>query len=339
MTDRSQPREPAGRGGFIGQHAWAPYFLVILTVGFYAGNHVVARAVHNDISPMALVFWRSMGAAIVLAPFVARPFIRQWPLLRRNWKLFLVLALLQVVLGQSTLYVGLQTATALNAGFINATMPALTIAFAWLLAGESVSRRQVIGLIVATFGVLAIIMRGDFNRLLALAFVPGRSVAAVRLCMLVLLQHLGQSPDHRDQSVRCVHGIDANRLTLSRDALRCRIPARRGVDTAHFGHGRRDRLFQRLCVDLGARLPQCGHRSHWLGPLRHDVQLNARNHDWAGDYSARRTLTPLSRDWYRPDFRRNLFKWSTATSKLGDRAPLPRQDLGARIAPVRQTGR
>ncbi len=173
MTDRSQPREPAGRGGFIGQHAWAPYFLVILTVGFYAGNHVVARAVHNDISPMALVFWRSMGAAIVLAPFVARPFIRQWPLLRRNWKLFLVLALLQVVLGQSALYVGLQTATALNAGFINSTMPALTIAFAWLLAGESVSRRQVIGLIVATFGVLAILMRGDFNRLLALAFVPG----------------------------------------------------------------------------------------------------------------------------------------------------------------------
>jgi drug/metabolite transporter (DMT)-like permease len=173
VTDRSQPAAHDGHGGLIGQHAWAPYFLVILTVGIYAGNHVVGRAVHNEISPMALVFWRSMGAAIVLAPFVARRFIRQWPLLRRNWKLFLVLALLQMVLGQSALYVGLQTSTALNAGFINSTMPALTVALAWLLAGETVSRRQVAGLIVASVGVLAIIMRGDLGRLLALAFVPG----------------------------------------------------------------------------------------------------------------------------------------------------------------------
>ena len=170
MSARSQL---SGKNGFIGRHSWAPYFLVLLTVGFYAGNHVVGRAVHSDISPMALVFWRSMGAAIVLALFVARQFVRQWPLVRQNWKLFLVLGVLQIVIGQSALYVGLQTSTALNAGFINSTMPTLTIAFAWLLLGEKVSGRQIIGLIVASVGVLAIIMQGNLGRLLGLTFVSG----------------------------------------------------------------------------------------------------------------------------------------------------------------------
>ena len=171
----SEPR-PAGAAasrGLVGRYTWAPYLLVILTVGFYAGNHVVGRAVHNDISPMALVFWRSMGAAIVLAPFVARAFVRQWPLVRPHWKLFLVLGLVQMVLGQSALYVGLQTATALNAGFINSTMPALTIGFAWLLLGDKVSSRQFAGLIIAFTGVLTIIMQGDLGRLVTLSFVPG----------------------------------------------------------------------------------------------------------------------------------------------------------------------
>ena len=99
--------------------------------------------------------------------------MRQWPLIRQQWKLFLALAFFQVVLGQSALYIGLQTSTALNAGLINSTMPAITIAFAWLLAGEKISRRQVIGLVIASFGVLAIVIRGDLGRLAALAFVPG----------------------------------------------------------------------------------------------------------------------------------------------------------------------
>ena len=44
---------------------------------FFAGNTITGRAMHEEMPPMALVFWRQIGAMVLLAPFVHRELRRK----------------------------------------------------------------------------------------------------------------------------------------------------------------------------------------------------------------------------------------------------------------------
>ena len=164
-TQRSQ--------GFVGRHASAPYVLVTFTVLFFAGNTVVGRAIYQDIPPMALVFWRSSVALVLLAPFLLASYRRHWRLIVKHWKLMMVLGLTQVVLGQGLIYLGLHTTTAINAGVLQATQPILIIVIAWLVLREAIRPRQAAGIVLALLGVLAIATRGRLDALLGLDLVVG----------------------------------------------------------------------------------------------------------------------------------------------------------------------
>ena len=41
-----------------------PYLLLTMAVLFWAGNFILGRAFHNDIPPIALAFWRWLGASV-----------------------------------------------------------------------------------------------------------------------------------------------------------------------------------------------------------------------------------------------------------------------------------
>ncbi|NJP10781.1 MAG: EamA family transporter [Leptolyngbyaceae cyanobacterium RU_5_1] len=46
-----------------------PYVLLIFTVLFWAGNAIIGRAVHTQIPPVGLAFWRWLTALlIIIAP-------------------------------------------------------------------------------------------------------------------------------------------------------------------------------------------------------------------------------------------------------------------------------
>ena len=56
-----------------------PRLLLSLCALFWAGNFVVARAVHETFPPFALAFWRWTLASVLVLPFVWRPLRRAWP--------------------------------------------------------------------------------------------------------------------------------------------------------------------------------------------------------------------------------------------------------------------
>ncbi|MGK2944521.1 MAG: EamA family transporter, partial [Desulfuromonadales bacterium] len=43
-----------------------PYLLLTLAVLFWSGNFILGRAFHNEIPPVALSFWRWVGAALLV---------------------------------------------------------------------------------------------------------------------------------------------------------------------------------------------------------------------------------------------------------------------------------
>ena len=150
-----------------------PAVLLLLSMLMVSGYIVLGRAVSADIPTIGLVFWRTLVAVTILGLLFAPRIRRQWPLLWRNWRILLMLGALQAVTGHMLLLSALKSTTALNAGVLMATQPALTVVAAWLLIGETIRSRQFVGLTIAALGALAIVARGDIDVLVGLSFAPG----------------------------------------------------------------------------------------------------------------------------------------------------------------------
>ena len=138
-----------------------PYLLLVLANLFWAGNWVTGRAVRESFGPVAFNFWRWAIAVLVLAPFVLPKVLRQWPAIRRHWQIIAALAVCGVVMFQSMIYLGLRSTSAINAVLINSTLPVSMILISWLILRDTVTVRQLIGLVVSMAGVLVIVTRGE----------------------------------------------------------------------------------------------------------------------------------------------------------------------------------
>lgn len=141
-----------------------PYLYLALANLFWAGNWVTGRAVRDAFGPVALNFWRWLIAALVLALFVLPQVVRLWPQIRRRWQFLTALSLCGVVLFQSLVYLGLRSTSTINAVLINSTLPVSMIAISWLMLRDTVTSRQMAGLVVSMVGVLVIVKRGEFGR-------------------------------------------------------------------------------------------------------------------------------------------------------------------------------
>ena len=152
---------------------WLPYLALALAMTFLGGSVVLGRAIRADIPPMGLVFWRNFIALLLILPLVYAPLRRQLPILLRHWKLMMLIGLANSISGQALLLVALHESTAVTAGLINATGPAITVIVSWLLLRDTIVWKQGLGLVVALIGVAVIVLRGDLNVLLGLQFVLG----------------------------------------------------------------------------------------------------------------------------------------------------------------------
>jgi len=149
------------------------YLLLTLTVLFWAGNFVLARALNASFDPVTLAFYRWALALLILLPFWLP---RAWAsrhLLQRYWLRLSVLGLIGVGCFNTLLYVGLETTTATNATLLQSAIPVLILLISAMLLGETVSRRQWLGVVISLVGVLTIISRGDLTHLFALAINDG----------------------------------------------------------------------------------------------------------------------------------------------------------------------
>lgn len=135
------------------------YIGLLLAVLFWAGNAVLARAVTQDIPPIALSLGRWIVAFIIILPFGLRPVMKQRALYIQRWKQVTWLALLSVALYNCLLYVAAHTTTAVNITLVSSSMPVVTLLLVWLLLKRMPSTLQVAGIVIV-FAGLSIIIGG-----------------------------------------------------------------------------------------------------------------------------------------------------------------------------------
>lgn len=151
----------------------SPYLLLTLTTLFWAGNAVVARALHTLLPPAAMAFWRWVLALLLLSPFVLRPMYEQRALLRANWARLALLGVLGVGCYNTFLYAAMQTTTATNGVLINSMTPLLIVLIGRMLFGVRMTGRQQAGILLSLAGIIGIVSRGDIAVLMRLDFNQG----------------------------------------------------------------------------------------------------------------------------------------------------------------------
>jgi len=152
---------------------FSPYLLLVLTILFWAGNFNLARAIHADVPPLGLSFWRWAVAALILLPFAWSSMRAALPLARQHWRLVLALAVLGIAGFNSLVYVGLQTTTATNGVLLQSVTPITMILLAGLVLHEKSTLAQWAGIGVSLVGVLVIITKADWQVVQQLAFNRG----------------------------------------------------------------------------------------------------------------------------------------------------------------------
>lgn len=152
---------------------FSPYLLLVLTILFWAGNFNLARAIHADVPPLGLSFWRWAVAALLLLPFAWSAMRAALPLARLHWRLVLALAVLGIAGFNSLVYVGLQTTTATNGVLLQSVTPITMILLAGLVLHEKSNVWQWLGIGVSLTGVLVIITKADWQVVQHLAFNRG----------------------------------------------------------------------------------------------------------------------------------------------------------------------
>lgn len=135
--------------------------LLTLAPLFWAGNFVVARAMHAAIPPVTLAFWRWVLALAVLAPLAGPGLWQHRSAIRRHWRYIASLGATGIAGFSTLLYLALTATTSMNALIFFAASPVLIAPIAWALLRERLGLHQVIGPLCSLAGAVLIIAQGD----------------------------------------------------------------------------------------------------------------------------------------------------------------------------------
>lgn len=152
----------------------SPSTALLLTIPplMWASNAVIGRMINTQVPPMTLNFLRWALAFVFLLPLAAgvlRPGSGLWS----HWRRFSVLGLVSVGAYNALQYLALQTSTPINVTLVASSMPVWSLGIGWLLHGERISRRQLLGAALSIAGVLLVLSRGQWTVLMHLRMVPG----------------------------------------------------------------------------------------------------------------------------------------------------------------------
>ncbi len=156
-----------GQTGHGSTYILVAYLLAALTMALWSGNWVIGRAVRGDVPPITLALFRWLAACSVLLPFAWKNAWRDWPVVRRHWKRMLGLGASGAAIFHSLVYIGLTSTQAINGVLLNSMGPVIIVLMAWIVVGDTITRRQAVGIAISFAGTVFLVSRGDLANLLA----------------------------------------------------------------------------------------------------------------------------------------------------------------------------
>lgn len=151
----------------------AAYVLLPLAAACWAGNHIVARAIAGLAPPVSLSVVRWCIVALILAVTAHAQIAVDWPKLKANLWVLMLLSIAGAAVFGTLQFVALQYTTALNMGVVGSVAPAFIVGASFLLFGDRMRPVQLLGIAISLSGVLAIVTRLQPDLLVSLSFNVG----------------------------------------------------------------------------------------------------------------------------------------------------------------------
>jgi drug/metabolite transporter (DMT)-like permease len=170
-------------GGDGRSSASIAYLLIAISALCWSGNHILGRAIAGHVPPFAISTVRWLLPALILWPFARPHLARDWPAIRRHWKLILFLGIIGGALFGALQYIGLQYTTAINVSVLNSLAPVLIGMAGVALFRDRLTGRQMLGIAVSLAGVLVIISKANLAALGTLGFNWGDLIILFNMVM------------------------------------------------------------------------------------------------------------------------------------------------------------
>ncbi|HAE59853.1 MAG TPA: EamA/RhaT family transporter, partial [Anaerolineae bacterium] len=142
------------------------YLEALFAVVVWGANFVATKDVVGEISPVTIIWLRfGMGFLILGAATAWR---KQFALPQKSeWAYLALLGFIGITFHQWLQATGLITAAATTTAWIVATIPIFTAILGWLVLREKLGWLAIVGIVLATFGVLLIVSKGNLSALAA----------------------------------------------------------------------------------------------------------------------------------------------------------------------------
>jgi drug/metabolite transporter (DMT)-like permease len=145
------------------------FLLLILAAAFWGGNYIVGHIMIGELSPIILSELRWFLTALLLICLYYKPLRKDWSKIKQSFWVIFFLALCGQVLFPLNLYISLQYTTPLNAAIYLSTTPILVLGISKVFFNDSISRANIIGVVLSLIGVVYLILQGNVEDIRNLA--------------------------------------------------------------------------------------------------------------------------------------------------------------------------
>jgi len=137
----------------------------LFAVIVWGASFIASKIALRQISPVTLIWIRFlMGLIVMTVVVVQRKELRKVP--RKEFAYFSLLGFLGVTFHHWLQSSGLVTAQATTTSWIITTSPVFIVVLGWIVLGEKLGWLRFIGILLAAFGVLMVVSKGELNSLI-----------------------------------------------------------------------------------------------------------------------------------------------------------------------------
>ncbi len=138
------------------------YTAIILAIFFWSLSYIWIKQVYRFIHPLSMVFWRLVGATLLLWPIAK--LAGQWQKIQPgDGKYILLMTLFHPLMYFTFESYGMKYVSPTIAGVMIATIPMFIPVAAYYFFQEKLTRLNLVGLGISFMGVLLVILKRDFT--------------------------------------------------------------------------------------------------------------------------------------------------------------------------------
>ncbi|WP_209122246.1 DMT family transporter [Alkalihalobacillus sp. BA299] len=148
------------------------YIMLALATSTWGSAFIAGKVAVESFEPATVAFFRFLGATLLLFPIMWTMEKNRPKPTKKDWGLFALLGLTGICIYNICFFLASKHAPVIKSSLFIASNPVLIVLLSGLFLKETITKRHIVGMSVALFGVVIIISNGRLLDLVKIGFEP-----------------------------------------------------------------------------------------------------------------------------------------------------------------------